>query len=125
MVEAKDMEKGSHILYNNEIWRVLRKEVIVVGTHSHSKTKLILKNLFGGGEKTLILAHHDKVEELDIKRKVGQLIAKLDNKVQVMDSFSYETFDAEIEPQLFDELSEGDEVIFVNYKGTAKVLEKK
>jgi translation elongation factor P/translation initiation factor 5A len=125
VTEAKDLGKGKHILYNNDIWRVMRKEVVVVGTHSHSKTKLILRKLFGGGEKAVILAHHDKVEEVDIKRKTGQLISKLDNKVQVMDSFSYETFDADIEPELFNEVNEGDEVIFVDYKGTARVLEKK
>jgi len=41
------------------------------------------------------------------------VIAKGD-KMQIMDSRTYETLDATAEPELLSELNEGDEVIFVD-----------
>jgi translation elongation factor P/translation initiation factor 5A len=58
-------------------------------------------------------------------RKTGQIISKMNGKVQVMDSKSYETFDATIDGELYNEINENDEVIFVDFNNSAKILEKK
>ena len=39
MTEAKDLRKGDYIFYNDELLRVVKKEIVAYGTHSHSKTK--------------------------------------------------------------------------------------
>ncbi|MBI3035555.1 hypothetical protein HYY71_04485 [Candidatus Woesearchaeota archaeon] len=44
MPTASELERGSYFIYNGEPVRVLRKEVIVVGTHSHSKLKFYSKS---------------------------------------------------------------------------------
>ncbi len=123
MGAASDLKKGESFEYKGEILRVIKKEVVVYGTHSHSKLKLYVQPVFGGGEKTITLMHHDKVENLDIKKKTGQVIAKLLDKLQVMDTHSYETFDGEAKEEILSEAKEGDEVIFVDYSGKVKVLE--
>ena len=51
-MEAKELKKGSYIMFNNEPHQVTRKEVVVFGTHSHSKLKVYLRPFTGGGEKT-------------------------------------------------------------------------
>jgi translation elongation factor P/translation initiation factor 5A len=123
MGAASDLKKGESFEYKGEILRLMKKEVIVYGTHSHSKLKLYVQPVFGGGEKTLTMMHHDKVETLDIKKKSGSVIAKLPDKLQIMDSHTYETLDAEAKEEILNEVNEGDEVIFVDYGGKAKVLE--
>lgn len=125
MTEAKDLRPGNYIELNNEILKVVRKEVVAYGTHSHSKTKLFVQRLFSKGEKTINLNHHDNVEMVDIIRKEGQVIAKLPDKVQIMDSVSYETVDAEAGSELLEQLNEGDTVTFINFEGKARVLEKR
>ena len=125
MTEAKDLRKGAYILLNGEIMRVVRKETVAYGTHSHSKTKLFLQGLLSKGEKDINLMHHDKVEELDITRKAAQVISKIGEAVQIMDSVSYETFDAKIESETLEEVSEGDTVTFIEHNGSAMVLEKR
>lgn len=125
MTEAKDLRPGNYIKINNEVQRVTRKEVVSCGTHCHSKTKLFIQGLFSKGEKSINLNHHDKVEMVDITRKEGQVIAKLPGKVQVMDSVSYETVDAEAETGLLEELNEGDTVTFVSFEGKSKIIEKR
>jgi translation initiation factor 5A len=124
MATASELGKGSCFEYKGEPVRVMKKEVVVYGTHSHSKLKLYCRPVFGGGEKIVTFAHEDKVEILDIKKKSGTVIAKLGNRVQIMDGHTYETLDAEIEPELLDELKEGDQIIFVDYKGEVRVIEK-
>ena len=125
MANASELSKGSYFLVGNEPVVVTRKEVAAYGTHSHSKLKVFYKPLEGGGEKSITLGHGDKVEILDIIRKTGQVIAKLPDKIQIMDMKSYETFDAIAEPELLSDIAENDEVIFVELNGNVRVLEKR
>ena len=125
MTEAKDLKQGNYIKLHNEVVKVVRKEVVACGTHSHSKTKLFVQGLFSKGEKTVNMSHHDNVETVDIIRKQGQVIAKLPGKVQLMDNVSYETVDASIDNELLQEVNEGDIVTFINFEGNAMVLEKR
>ena len=69
--------------------------------------------------------HHDNVEGLDITRKTGQVLSKSPTSVQIMDSHSYETLEAQADEQVMSQISEGDEIIFIDYNNTVKVLEKK
>ena len=124
-MEAKELQKGMYISYNNEILKINRKEVVACGTHSHSKTKLFLQPLFGKGEKTINMAHHDSVDAVDIVKKEGQVISKTSDKVQLMDTRSYETLDADVDKELLAEIKEGDTVIFIGLNGKTKVLEKR
>lgn len=125
MTEAKELKPGNYIKLNNEILKVVRKEVVAYGTHSHSKTKLFVQGLFSKGEKSINLNHHDNVELVEIIRKEGQVIAKMPNKVQIMDSVSYETVDVDADDELLNEINEGDTVTFINFEGKAKVIEKR
>ena len=123
-MEAKEANIGQWILFQNEPYQIKRKENVAFGTHSHSKTKLFLKPLSKGGVKEAIFSHTDRLEEVEIVKKTENVIAKLQNKVQIMDTVSYETFDADVDKELLNTIKEGDEVIFINYNGV-KVLEKK
>ena len=124
MPDAKEVEKGDWIFYNNELYLVKRKEIVVFGTHSHSKTKLYLQSIKGGSEKSFVFSNHDKIEVVDIVRKTGQLISKFKDKAQLMDARSYETFDVNLGEEAAN-FKEGDEVIFIDFKENIKILEKK
>lgn len=123
-MEAKEANIGQWIIYQNEPHQIKRKEAITYGTHSHSKTKLFLKPLSKGAVKEAVFPHTERLEEVEIIRKTGNVIAKLKDKVQIMDIISYETFDAEIDKELLNTIKEGDEVIFIDFNGI-RVLEKK
>lgn len=125
MPTASELEKGNHFFVNNEPVRVMRKEVVAFGTHSHSKLKIFYQPLEGGGEKTITLQHADRVETVEIIRKLGQVISKANGKVQVMDMVSYETLDATAPSEIFSDLNEGDQVTFIDLKGNVQILEKR
>lgn len=123
MATASDLNRGSAFIHQGEPVKVVRKELVAVGTHSHTKLKLYIRPVFGGGEKTLTLGHQDKVELVDIPKLTATVISK--SPLQIMDAHTYETFDAEADKGLLEQINENDEVIFVNYQGKVKILEKK
>ena len=125
MPTATELERGSYFIYNNEPVRVIRKEVIVVGTHSHSKLKFYIQGLREKGERTVTFQHSERVEKIEILRKHGQIISKANNKVQLMDTVSYETLDAVLPPEMTDSVTEGDDVTFVELNGIVEILDKR
>ena len=122
---ASELEKGNYFIYNGEPVKVVRKEVVSVGTHSHTKLKFYIQGLREKGEKTVILQHSDRVEKVDIMRKQGQIISKSGNKVQVMDSVTYETLDSNLPPELANDVNEGDTVTFIELNGKVEILDKR
>ena len=125
MATADDLQKGSYFIHNNEPVRVLRKEVVAYGTHSHSKLKVFFQGLNDKGERSINLHHTDKVEIVNITRKTGQVISKAGDTIQVMDADSYETLDATAAKELFNEINEGDEVTFIDLNGVTQIIEKR
>jgi len=124
MVSAKNIRSGDYFRLKNEIFIVVKKEVIAVGTHSHTRAKLTVKNLNGGGKRQMVYSHEDKLESVDIQRSKGQVVTKGESSMQVMDLFSYETVEAGVEPELLAELKEGDTVKIVDIEGSKKVTDK-
>ena len=125
MATADDLQKGSYFIHNNEPVRVLRREVVAYGTHSHSKLKIFFQGLNDKGERSINLHHTDKVEIVNITRKTGQVISKAGDTIQVMDADSYETLDATAAKELFNEINEGDEVTFIDLNGVTQIIEKR
>ncbi len=125
MAIASELEKGNYFILNGEPVKISRKEVISVGTHSHTKLKFYVQGLREKGERQVVFSHTDRVEKVDIMRKQGQIISKTGNKVQVMDAVSYETLDANIPREFEEELNEGDNVTFVELNGTVEILDKR
>jgi len=125
MAIASELEKGNYFIYNGEPVRVVRRELVAVGTHSHTKLKFFIQGLREKGERTVTFQHSDRVDKVEIMRKQGQIISKTGNKVQVMDSVSYETLDANLPADLAGDLKEGDTVTFVELNGAVEILDKR
>ena len=122
---ASELEKGNYFIYNGEPVRITRKEVVSVGTHSHTKLKFYIQGLRDKGERTAVFQHSDRVEKIEIMRKQGQIISKTANKVQVMDAVTYETLDSTLPPELVNEINEGDTVTFIELNGKVEILDKR
>lgn len=125
MIEGKKLKKGDYILYKDEPHVIKEIGIAVYGTHSHAKLKLEVQGLFSNKHENFTLPIHDAVEEIEIIRKHGQVVSKTSDKIQIMDMRSYETMDAGIGQELLNEISEGDEITFVEFKNKSKILEKR
>src|SRR3989338_2568901 len=106
MASASELEKGKYFLFNDEPVKVTRKEIVTVGTHCHTKLKVFFQGLNSKGEKMQTFSHGDKVEMLDIQRKQAQVVSKSNNKVQIMDTVTFETLDAVTTPELYGDIKD-------------------
>jgi len=125
MIEIKKLSKGSYIAHKDEPYIIRDIKSVIIGTHSHAKIKAEIEGLFSGKKETLSIASHERVEDVEIIRAHGQLIAKMGESVQVMSMDDYSVFDAEISPELLSAVSEGDDVTYINFKGRVRVIEKR
>ncbi|ODS37629.1 hypothetical protein BEH94_10415 [Candidatus Altiarchaeales archaeon WOR_SM1_SCG] len=125
MIEIKKLSRGSYIAHKGEPYRIKKIGLVVVGTHSHTKTKVEMAGLFSGKKESLTMSSHERVEDIEIIKRHGQLIAKTGNEVQVMSMDNYEMLDADITPELLNEVNEGDDVTYVEFGGRARVIEKR
>lgn len=125
MALASELNRGKFFEYKGEIMQVLRKETVTYGTHSHSKLKLTVANLHGKGEKTVNLMHGDRVDILDIKKKIAQVISKTPQGIQIMDPVSYETLDANVDEELLSGINEGDDIVYIDHNNNVMILGKK
>ena len=125
MGDIKKIRPGSYILHKDEPYIVKLNQIVVTGTHSHAKNKLELEGLFSGKKDRLVLSPHEKLEELEIIKKLGQLISKTNDKIQIMDMNTYETLDAEVDEEMNEELTEGNQVTFIEFNGRIRILEKR
>jgi translation elongation factor P/translation initiation factor 5A len=124
-MEINQMKKGNYMLHKDEPVMIKEIGLVVYGTHSHAKMKLTVNGVFSSLNETFTLPLHHKVEDIEIIRKAAQLIAKSNEAVQIMDNVSYETFDAEVDRALMEELQEGDAVTFVEFGNKARIIEKR
>jgi translation initiation factor 5A len=124
-MEISKLGKGRCIILAEKPYRIRDIRNVVISKHSHTRTKVVLEDVFTGEKIEKTLPPHENVREIDIPRKRGQLIAKLGDTVHIMDLVSFQTFDAMINQELLNELTEGDEVTFVDYNGVVRVLEKR
>ena len=78
MAEAKELKNGYYFVYNGELLKVNKRELVAYGTHSHTKLKFFVENLFKGNEKVINLAHTDSVE---IVNKIIDCLSKAYSKI--------------------------------------------
>jgi translation elongation factor IF5A len=122
--EVKHIKAGSYVLYKDQPFQVKKNQIVVTGTHSHTKNRLDMKGVFSDQNESIVFPPHERLEILEILRKKAQIISK-SPRLQIMDMVSYETVDAEADEKLLNELNEGDEVTYIEFNNARKVLEKR
>lgn len=117
-MNAKEANPGAYIIHKKEPFRVLKRESIAVGTHSHSKTKLTLQSLMSGKTDVISVSHHESMEEAEVTRHKGQVMTvdKEKGEAQIMDLESYETITAHFSEKLAENIDEGGTVAYVEYQ---------
>jgi len=124
MIEVKKLRKGDYIVHKEKPYRVRSIGAKVMGSHSHTITKIDLECLLDGAKDTLTKSGHERLEDLEIVRSLGQYISPAsDGRIQVMAMDNYEVFEADVLPNVVPQLKQGGNLTFVEFKGKKIVLE--
>jgi|UniRef100_A0A7J3Z6W9 translation initiation factor 5A len=94
--ELGDLREGGYVVIDGEPCRVVEVSRAKTGKHGSAKVHIVAISLFTGSRKTLVGPADQRVEIPIIDKRIGQVIAVLGDKVQIMDSESYETFEVDM-----------------------------
>ena len=73
--EVRNLRPGEYILYKNQPYQIKKNQIVVTGTHSHTKNKLDLKALFSEQSESVVLPPHDRFDTIEILRKKAQVLS--------------------------------------------------
>ncbi|MFO8016442.1 MAG: translation initiation factor IF-5A [Candidatus Woesearchaeota archaeon] len=106
------LQKGSYIVLDGEACRISDVQTSRPGKHGHAKVRMQAVGLVDGKKRETVMPGHDKVEVPIIDKRTAQVLSIQDDKANVMDSETYETFDLDIPEDLKGQVVEGCNVLY-------------
>lgn len=88
-----NLKVGSFIVIDGEPCRIVEISRAKTGKHGSAKASITAVGLFTKSKKVLVAPVDSQVEVPIIEKRVGRVIADLGDRIQVMDSESFEVFD--------------------------------
>jgi translation initiation factor 5A len=98
---AGNLKIGSFIIVDGEPCRVVEISKAKTGKHGSAKASITAVGLISKAKKVLVVPVDTQVEVPIVEKRVGQVIADLGDKFQVMDVETFEVF--EVPKELLDE----------------------
>lgn len=117
MASIKELKIGNYIVNEGEICEV--RNISFEG----NSFLVELKGLFSGKEYSLNLNADNQIEEADVIRKCAQIVSKKDKGIEIMDCNNFKTFTARIDDSLLSNAEEGDQVTYIRFNDSVKILE--
>jgi len=126
-VEAGSLKPGSFVVIDGEPCKVVEVEKSKPGKHGSAKARIVALGLFDNVKRSLIAPTDSKVEVPIVVKKNAQVIAVLQNSVQLMDLDTYEVYEVPLptEEELKNRIGPGVEVEVWEVMGRRKLMRVK
>ena len=111
------LQKGSYVVIEGVACKVTGTQTSRPGKHGHAKVRLEAVGLIDEKKRIIVSPGHDNVDVPIIEKKIAQVLSISENKANVMDNESYETFDLDIPVELKDKVIEGINVLYWDILG--------
>ena len=112
MVSANQIQKGSFILLGGVACKVVDVEISKPGKHGHSKVRISAMGLMDEKKRIEVMPGHGNVDVPIIEKRNAQVPSVQNDKANVMDSETYETYDLKIPEEFKGQLKEGMSVLY-------------
>ena len=123
---VKDLKEGRFVVIDGEPCKVVSIDVAKTGKHGAMKARVEALSLFTGSKKTIMGPVDSDIEIPIILKKNGQIVAALgENKFQVMDLTTFETFELECPEELRAKCVAGAEVEVQDVMGRKSLVRVK
>lgn len=113
----KNLKKGSYVLIDNVPCKVDSISVTKSGKHGAAKARVDAIGIFDGRRRSIVKPADANVDIPIVLRKAGQVLALMGDKVQVMDTSDYSTFDLDIPEELKGRLDAGQDINYYEVAG--------
>lgn len=106
------LKEGNYLMLDGEACVLKSVQLSKTGKHGSMKCRIEAITLLEGKKKVQIFPSSDKIEVPIIEKKEAQVLSVHDNKANVMDLETFETFDLDISEELKDQVTEGKQVLY-------------
>ncbi|MEM2954345.1 MAG: translation initiation factor IF-5A [Candidatus Nanoarchaeia archaeon] len=115
--EVGSLKPGRYIMMEGRPCEIVGMDWSAPGKHGHAKYRITAIDLLTGTKKMAVYTSHDKVEVPIIEKKNAQVLNIIENKAQIMDLETYETFEAEIAEELKGQIQPNYTVVYWDLMG--------
>ena len=112
VTNAGSLKPGNYVIFDDVPCVVRNIDLSKTGKHGSMKCRIETIDLIDNQKRIKIYPSSDKVDVPIIEKKDAQVLSIHDNKANVMDMGSYETFDIIIPEELNDKVKEGSQVVY-------------
>jgi len=126
-VDVGDLKEGQYVIVDNEPCHIVEITKSKPGKHGSAKARVVALGVFDGVKRSFVKPVDAKVDVPIIEKRSGQIIAVLENGVQVMDLETYEVFETPLpqEEDVRSRLANGAEVEYWRILGRTKIMRVK
>ena len=127
--ELGSLKVGSYILLlvsdqpTGEPCRITEYDTSKPGKHGSAKARIVAVGIYDGQKRPHVGPVSMQVHVPLIDKRTGQIISIVGSKIQVMDSETFETIDADmIDEELGGTLEQGKDIEYWNVMGRTKIM---
>ncbi|MCP8322645.1 MAG: translation initiation factor IF-5A [Candidatus Methylarchaceae archaeon HK02M2] len=126
-VNLGSLKIGSYIIIDDEACRIVSYDKSKPGKHGSAKARVVAMGLFDNAKRSMVAPVSSMVQVPIVEKRSGQVIAILEDKIQVMDLETFEVFESPKtdELNLKDTISSGIEVEYWKVLGKRKIMRTK
>ncbi len=123
-VKISQLKENSYVLIDDVVCRINTIDKSKPGKHGSTKARITATGVFQNTKKGLLQPTSADAQVPIIEKGTAQVVAVMGNLLQLMDTTTYVSFTSDI-PEGLKGLKSGDEVEYMKYGESAKVLRKK
>lgn len=124
-VVVSSLKKGNTIVFDGKACVIKDIQVGKSGKHGHAKARIEAVSILDDQKIIKVMPGGDKIEVPIIEKKTAQVLSIKEDKANVMDMESYETFDLKIPEELKSEIKEGIQVTYWTILGQKVIMDTK
>jgi len=123
IIEATGIKVGTNIIVDGVPSTVKNIDISKTGKHGHSKARIEALGIITGQKKVFVSPGHDKFDVPLVEKRKAQVLS-VGEKVSVMDSENFETFEINCPKEIKEQLEENSNVEYWNVEGE-KIIKRK
>ncbi len=123
IIDATEIKPGTNIIFEGAACTVRSIDISKTGKHGHAKCRMDAIGIIDGKKRVIVIPGHERFEVPLIEKRKAQVLS-VGEKASVMDLESFETLDITIDPDIREQVKEGEQVEYWKI-GEEKIIKRK
>ena len=123
IIEATGIKVGTNIIVDGVPSTVKSIDISKTGKHGHSKARIEALGIITGQKKVFVSPGHDKFSVPLVEKRKAKVLS-IGEKVSIMDSENFETFEINCPKEIKEQLEGNSNVEYWNVEGV-KIIKRK